>query len=100
MELETNLNDLDVLNVVVTALKRLESEERDRVLQMVLTYFGAVSVNTGTAAPAQSASFKASFSNDVSFSEDRSMSPKSFIMQKQPRTDVERVACLAYYLTH
>jgi len=28
------------------------------------------------------------------------MSPKEFMIEKQPRTDVERVACLAYYLTH
>ncbi len=28
------------------------------------------------------------------------MSPKEFVLQKQPRTDVERVACLAFYLTH
>ena len=35
-----------------------------------------------------------------SFSEDRSISPKEFMLEKQPRTDVERVACLAYYLTH
>jgi hypothetical protein len=25
---------------------------------------------------------------------------KDFLFQKQPRTDIERVACLAYYLTH
>jgi hypothetical protein len=28
------------------------------------------------------------------------MSPKEFLLEKQPRTDVERIACLAYYLTH
>jgi hypothetical protein len=28
------------------------------------------------------------------------MSPKDFLLEKQPRTDVERIACLAYYLTH
>lgn len=28
------------------------------------------------------------------------MSPKEFMLEKAPRTDVERVACLAYYLTH
>jgi hypothetical protein len=28
------------------------------------------------------------------------MSVKDFILEKQPRTDVERLACLAYYLTH
>ena len=27
-------------------------------------------------------------------------SPKDFLFQKEPDTDVERVACLAYYLTH
>ena len=34
------------------------------------------------------------------FSKDRPISPKEFLLKKQPRTDVERVACLAYYLTH
>jgi hypothetical protein len=27
-------------------------------------------------------------------------SPKQFLLNKQPRTDVERIACLAFYLTH
>lgn len=35
-----------------------------------------------------------------SFSEDRSLSPKEFLLEKKPYTDVDRVACLAYYLTH
>jgi len=34
------------------------------------------------------------------YSEDTSMSAKDFLLEKQPRTDVERIACLAYYLTH
>ena len=37
--------------------------------------------------------------NYPSFSTDTAMSPKEFMYEKQPRTDVERVACLAYYLT-
>jgi hypothetical protein len=28
------------------------------------------------------------------------MSPKDFLFQKQPRSNVERIAALAYYLTH
>ena len=27
-------------------------------------------------------------------------SPKDFLSQRKPKTDVERVACIAYYLTH
>src|SRR5689334_7068472 len=39
-------------------------------------------------------------SQDSLFSEDRSVSPKQFMFEKQPKTDVEKVACLAFYLTH
>lgn len=35
-----------------------------------------------------------------SFTEDRSISPKEFLLEKKPATDIDRVACLAYYLTH
>ena len=28
------------------------------------------------------------------------MSPKEFLFEKKPQTDVERIACLAHYLTH
>jgi hypothetical protein len=43
---------------------------------------------------------QASSQPQPSFSEDRTISPKQFMLEKQPRTDVEKVACLAYYLTH
>lgn len=28
------------------------------------------------------------------------LSPKAFMIQKRPTTDIERIACLAYYLSH
>jgi len=34
------------------------------------------------------------------FSDREVMSPKEFLLQKEPQTDKERVACLAYYLSH
>lgn len=36
----------------------------------------------------------------TSFAESEEISPKDFLFRKQPQTDVERVVCLAYYLTH
>ena len=32
--------------------------------------------------------------------ESRAFPPKEFLLKKQPQSDVERVACLAYYLAH
>lgn len=29
-----------------------------------------------------------------------SLTPKQFMAQKQPKSDIERITCLAYYLTH
>lgn len=37
---------------------------------------------------------------DLSFGNRPSLSPKEFMREKKPQKDIERVACLAYYLTH
>lgn len=97
-------SERDAWNVIVSALQDLTDDTvRGRVLRSVAaflsiplegenprsftppTYRGAGSAQTG---------------GQAAFSEDRTISPKDFLIQKQPRTEVERVACLAYYLTH
>jgi len=91
-------NNLDVLNKVVNALMGLEKEDQVRLLQAAVTLLDIQWPN-------QVANFKASevstnSNRGISFSEDRSLSAKEFLRDKLPRTDIERVACLAYYLTH
>ncbi len=39
-------------------------------------------------------------SRPTSFEHREEVSPKDFMSQKSPQTDVDRVACLAYFLTH
>jgi hypothetical protein len=80
-----------VLPEVIASFQKLSSEGRRRLLETVATFFGI-----------EKAPLAATSTREVgpSFSEDRSISPKEFLRQKLPRTDVERVACLAYYLTH
>jgi hypothetical protein len=39
-------------------------------------------------------------SRPTSFEHHDVLSPKDFMSQRAPQTDVDRVACLAYYLTH
>lgn len=90
-----------VLAKVIADLGDLSSEEQQKLLETVATFFGLQVMPQG---PAQTKGIKASTSvlpaPGGGFSEYRDLSPKEFIMQKQPRTDVERVACLAFYLTN
>jgi hypothetical protein len=98
-------NHLGVLEAVISRLEEVSPEDRERIIKTVLTYFGldqksppASSSPFGQAAQRVQPSFQRN--DGPSFSDDRSMSPKEFMLFKQPKTDVERVACLAFYLTH
>jgi hypothetical protein len=90
----------DALNAVIRVLTPLEPDARARVLDSVSTFFAhrlpASYVDTAapTSAPDQSQVAR------PSFSESKAPSPKEFMFQKQPKTDVERITCLAFYLTH
>jgi hypothetical protein len=90
-----------VLTKVIDDLADLTSEERQNILNTVSTFYGLHSpAPTAVQTKAATAITPASHPAGGGFSEARDISPKEFVMQKQPRTDVERVACLAYYLTH
>jgi hypothetical protein len=93
---ETNTDDLTAFNEVVSALTKLDPERRERVLGSVVTFLG-IERKAGKPGPISGRTVSAVSGG---FSEDRSISPKEFMLEKQPRTDVERIACLAYYLTH
>lgn len=100
---EDSVDELDILQKVLSALQNLQPDARKRLLQTVATFFGIESIKSSrivaTEAGLSEPKFR-SYQGISSFSEDRAMSPKEFLLEKQPRTDVERVACLAYYLTH
>lgn len=93
----TKNNDAAALDAIISILRELEDEERERVLSTVTTFF--LKRVSGPIARPESA-VTGSPTSVPAFSEDLSLTPKEFLLQKQPRTDVERVACLAYYLTH
>lgn len=97
----TSTSELNALQTVIGVLHPLDDESRRRILESVATFLrvalGSRS-STGYAQPSTPSS--PTPTAHARFSEDTSMSAKEFLMQKQPRTDVERIACLAYYLTH
>jgi hypothetical protein len=102
---EPKTDDAEVLSEIIALMKQLDSDARQRVFQTVGTFFqmgeGPIrptpSVNTRTPSDYQTTDVS---SSEPSFSADRAPKPKQFLGEKQPRTDVERVACLAFYLTH
>jgi len=105
MNTESNGNreeEVRALTQILEILQHLGADARDRILQMVATFFSDSSpgiLRRDKLRSPEEGSPDNSFRVGP-FSEDRSISPKQFVLEKQPKTDVERVACLAYYLTH
>jgi hypothetical protein len=93
-----NSSAAEALSSIISILSNLDEDARQRVVKAVTTFFHLEPeaafdrlrnnrpINEPTARPR--------------FSADTAPSPKNFMMEKQPKTDVERIACLAYYLTH
>lgn len=95
--------EFDSLTAVLSALRPLGADGRERVLASVQAFFGMSSqISRGTVSvtgASQGATPRANPRED-DFSEDRSPSAKEFLFEKRPQSDVERITCLAYYLTH
>ncbi|RYH28281.1 MAG: hypothetical protein EON54_23510 [Alcaligenaceae bacterium] len=97
-------NDLDALTRIISALRPLEREEQLRALRAVILFLGLNVELAEAGAPrsgvARTYAESNSLPNPGSFSEDRALSPKEFLRDKMPSSDIERIACLGYYLTH
>ena len=78
----------------LAALDGLEPEEQARVHTWLAQKLKlSASVLSASQAAAKAAA-------EVGKGSGAGLKPKDFIRQKQPATGVERIACLAYYLTH
>lgn len=97
----TSLDDFEALQAIIAALRARDKESRARILESAATF---LDINLSPKVVATSSHTVHASIPDVGprppFSEDTSMSAKDFLNEKSPKTDVERIACLAYYLTH
>lgn len=100
----TSATEFEALQAVIAVLRNLDQNARHRILESTATFLGISPIHSKARevgnSPLSSDPANISYSARAPFSKDTSMSPKEFLMEKAPRTDVERVACLAYYLTH
>lgn len=90
-----------ILTEVLPTFERLSPEGRQRLLNTIATFFGIEMrrpIQPTSVTDLNNSGLLTD--SDGTFSRDRSISPKEFMLQKEPRTDVERIACLAHYLTH
>ena len=96
------MDDVEALSTIVGVLKRLEPDAQRRVLESVRAFLGhqpAPQVHSQTHVTSPPVAHSSS-SPKATFSADRTQSPKEFLRDKRPMTDVDRVTCLGYYLTH
>jgi len=103
MSAETQVDERTVhaaVNDVIGRLLDFDDDTRRRILRTVETFlfdthaasaFRPIAQSTAEGLGAQSV-------RTTSFADSAELSPKDFLFRKQPQTDVERVACLAYYL--
>ena len=104
MNLEAQSDKSTVRNVLTQAmglLETLESEERQKVVRLLGMYVDLeLPPIAGVTHRRNSEREEKSSEYTPKFTEDRTLSPKEFLFEKRPQTDVERIACLAYYLAH
>ena len=88
-----------VIDKVVKELLPLGPYGRLRVYRTIGTFFGFEESYPKVAGNMDGRT-SANPSREPQFSSSGEPTPKEFMLQKRPKTNVERVACLAYYLTH
>jgi hypothetical protein len=86
----------DALSDAVAVFRRLDHSGRQTLLKTLATLFG-MSVAIEPSSGPRTVAFAEPTER---FSKEQSLSPKEFLLKKQPQSDVERVACLGYYLAH
>ena len=87
----------DAVQTIIDQLIGFDGNTKQRILRTVGTFFD---VSAQSFTPQSDSVSITKPSREPHFGDDSELSPKDFLFQKQPSTDVDRVACLAYYLTH
>lgn len=88
--------ELEALGIVLSALEPLSDDQRSFIIKVVVERLNVEMGNDGTLAGISGLGKGIDTTSD-SLEE---IAPKEFLKQKKPSTEVQRVACLAYYLAH
>jgi hypothetical protein len=89
--------DIEALGKVLDALSKLEPAAQQWVLSTAATRLNVSTIAIAPPSGGTPVSHRTATPPSGSIG---SLHPKEFMRQKAPQSDVDRVACLAYYLTH
>ena len=101
-EKQDNGSSFAIVSQITGLLEALNENERAHVLRTVATWFRIDLTSQKPSAPQSTlvALPQINVTEDEKFSDRQILSAKEFILEKDPVTEVERLACLAFYLTH
>ena len=99
---QTFADELEALGIILGVLEPLDDEKRHFVLKTVSERLGISPITTtvpltGSVPVSAGNQTQPLRSGEVPLA---NMSPKEFLKSKLPSTDAQRIACLAFYLTH
>lgn len=89
-------NELEAMQKAFGALEPLSPDERHRAVQWLLGALGIKGAGSEEGAPAEG---NGAGSAGSGLGQGKTPTPREFIAQKKPGSAVDRIACLAYYLT-
>ncbi len=99
--------EFEIVSDMMRLLKPLDKEDQRRIIQTVITFYGLSNFEPHSQLALsyerpQNPSSPKNLNSSIPYSEqeNNAISPKEFLMEKRPQSDVERIACLAYFLTH
>lgn len=90
-----SFSELEALQKILGILSPLSKDVIGKLIKTVSTYF---EIKADMYQPVITNNEHTTTSNK--FTDNRDISAKEFLFEKSPQTDAERIACLAYYLTH
>ena len=86
--------ELKAIGVALEALGKLPPEQQGFALRMISERLGVTAP-----IPTNKNGNAAAIGNSAANADIAQMTPKAFLALKKPKTDMEKVACLAYYLS-
>lgn len=98
--------DFDIVGKIVSLLQDLDVVDQVHILETVNIWLKIDDRSKSSPETTKRTGFWDSAPREVErtkklkFSDRKELSPKQFMLEKRPNTDIEKIACLAYYLTN